>query len=169
MKLQLKSVGVFALLFCLSAVLVRGTDDDDDDIFQYTNGPVPDVFQMHQSYPDRSEIEECRPIRLRIERNSRRYHSDLLVNTNPDIDFADSDSRVMTSRMQSNLDALASLFYREFSLRITVLKTWTEYGDPDIDDDQSLHFEGRRVCTYTYLHAHGVLQRLSRVNLILFA
>ena len=156
MKLQLKYIGLLALLcFCSDAVSGSSSsnsagDDDDsessDGLFQYTNGPVPDVFQVDQSYPDRTEIEECRPIRLRIQRNSRRYHSDLVVNTNSDIDFANSDARRMTSRMQSRLDALAVLFYQEFSVSITVMKTWTEYGDEDVDDDQSLHFEGRRVC-----------------------
>ena len=167
MTLQLKSTGLCALLlFCLSAV--RATNDDSDGLFQYTNGPVPDVFQVNQSYPNRTEIEECMPIQLRIERNSRSY-SDLVVNTNSDIDFANSDARRMTSRMRSRLDALVVLFYREFSARITVLKTWTEYPDEDVDD-QSLHFEGRRVCrAYMYNYSGRCMQAIwGAVYLVFF-
>lgn len=115
---------------------------DDEDALRYSRGPIPRFFQLNQSYPNRSEAEECRPIRLRIERNSRRYRRELLVNTNPNIIYANSDARVMTSRMQTRLNELAGLYYSEFSVRITVLKAWAPEEDTDVDDPHSLHYEG---------------------------
>ena len=52
-----------------------------------TPSDEPDEFILNQSYPDKGEVDVCRPIRLRIARNSRRFHEDLIMNTNPDIDF----------------------------------------------------------------------------------
>ena len=116
---------------------------DDDDAFRRTRGTVPDEFTLNQRYPDRGEVDVCRPIRLRIARNSRRFHEDLVVNTNTDIDFTNGDAQRMTSRMQTRLNSLASLFYDNFGVRITVIKAWTEYGDVEVQDPHSLHYEGR--------------------------
>ena len=110
--------------------------------FQYSKGPVPDEFRLRDRYPDRNEVTECRPIRLRIERDSRRYRRDLVVNANPDITFDGADARVMTSRLQTQLNALAELCRRQYGLRFRVSKAWAEASDPDVDDAHSLHFEG---------------------------
>ena len=133
-----------------SAVLVAATNDDQDGtVFQYTRGPVPEHFQVGQHYPSRNETEECRPIRLRIEQNSRLFRSNLVVNTNPGINFATSDAKRMTSRLQSRLNTLASMFYSQFRLRFTVLVAWVEYSSDDgVGDPQSLHYEGEQCYMY---------------------
>lgn len=114
------------------------------DIFQFIRGPVPDVFTVGQHYPSRNETEECRPIRIRIERDSTQFRNNLVVNTNPGIDFANSDARRMTSRLQTRLNRLANRYYEEYGLRLTVLRAWVEYrpGEDGLDDSFSLHYEG---------------------------
>lgn len=126
-----------------SLTFVACTAHVQSDDFQFTNGPVPNPFQLHQHYPDRNESVQCRPIRLRIERNSRRYRTDLVTNEHSRVNFTHADARIMSSRLQIRLNQLAYLFYVEYSVWITVTKAWTEYGDPDVDDPNSLHFEGK--------------------------
>lgn len=132
-----------------SAITATGSDNS---VFQYTRGPVPDNFQVGQHYPARSEMEECRPIRLRIERNSRLFRINLVVNSNPNIHFAGNDAKRMTSRLQSRLNSLASLFYSRYQLRLTVHLAWVEYSPEDgVGDPQSLHYEGEyTLCTIVF-------------------
>ena len=110
--------------------------------FQYSKGPVPDEFLLRDRYPNRSEVAECRPIRLRIERDSRRYRRNLVVNANPNITFNGADARVMTSRLQTQLNTLAEMFRLQHGLRFRVSKAWAEASDPNVEDSHSLHFEG---------------------------
>ena len=132
---------IVAVLVCVCWSSAWATDDSD--AFRRSRGAVPDEFTLTQSYPDRGEVDVCRPIRLRITRSSRKFHEDLVVNTNPGIYFINGDAQRMTSRMQTRLNSLASLFYDNFGVRITVIKAWTEYGDADVQDPHSLHYEGR--------------------------
>lgn len=134
------------LLVFFSALLCQARSDDSER-FQVTNAPLPDIFRLNQSYPDRPEVAECRPIRLHIERNSRRYRTELVTNDHPSIHFAHADTRVMSNRLFRRLNALADLFYQEHRVWITVLKAWTEYGDGEVDDPTSLHFEGEPLVT----------------------
>ena len=121
-----------------------GDDQDGDDVYQYSPGPVPENFSIGMRYPDGNETQECRPIRLRIERDSRLYRDNLVLNTNTGINFANSDARRMSSRLQTRLNDLATRYYSEFSVSFTVLKAWAEYPDTDLDDDAtSLHYEGK--------------------------
>ena len=114
-----------------------------DELFQYIRPPVPEEFTLGQYYPSRNETQECRPIRLRIARDSHQYRTTLVVNNNPDITFSNSDARVMTSRLQIRLNHLASRYSDEYSARLTVLRAWVEYSDDDgLDDPYSLHYEG---------------------------
>ena len=118
----------------------------DESIFQYSRGEVPDNFQVGMHYPSRNETDVCRPIRLRIERNSRLFRNNLVVNTNPAISFATSDAKRMTSRLQSRLNTLATMFNTTYRLRFTVLLAWVEYSTDDgVNDSQSLHYEGESV------------------------
>ena len=109
--------------------------------YLYTRQPVPSVFRVNQSYPSRGETDQCRPIRLRITRNSRLYITELVTNANRNIRFVTADARLMTSRMQSKLDALAKAFRPWYGYRLTVLQSWTEYS-PNDTDPHSLHYEG---------------------------
>ena len=132
------------LIICLHPSTIAASTTDNS-VFQYTRGPVPDDFQVGQHYPARSEMEECRPIRLRIGRDSRLFRTSLVVNSNPGIHFASTDAKRMTSRLQSRLNSLANLFYSRYQLRLTVHLAWVEYSPDDDDgvgDPQSLHYEG---------------------------
>ena len=113
-----------------------------DSNFIFSRGPVPDPFTLHQHYPDRAETVECRPIRLRIERGSHRFITDLVTNEHSSVQFADADARVMSSRLHGHLNELAEAFHEENGVWFTVTKAWTELGDEDVTDPNSLHFEG---------------------------
>ena len=122
----------------------------------FTSIQVP-TFRVGVFYPGRSanpieaERATCRAITDRIERNSARFNSELVTNTNSRIIFSTRDSRLMISRMQTSLDALASSYNSEFGRRMTILKAWTAYPDPDLRaEPESLHYEGMH-CT---LHAN---------------
>ena len=111
---------------------------------EFTTAEIPDPFRVGNFYPPRSEVEVCRPIRDYIARGSARSNNELVTNTNPLITFNNQNSRIMTSRMQSRLNTLASLFYNQFGRRIRVLKAWTPFPDPDLSGDEtSLHYEGK--------------------------
>ena len=70
--------------------------------------------------------------------------NELVTNTNGDIVFSTTDSRIMSSRMQSRLNSLATLYYqwKGKRSRITVLRAWTQFPDPQVNDEMSLHYEG---------------------------
>jgi len=110
--------------------------------YLYTRERVPSVFLIGQSYPDRGETELCRPIRLRITKNSRLYITELVTNANRDILFASANARRMTSRMQSKLNLLAVRFRAKYHSKLIVLQSWTEYS-PNDTDPNSLHYEGK--------------------------
>ena len=66
-----------------------------------------------------------------------------MTNTNPGLIFQTADARVMTSRVQARLNALAASYYRQFAASITVLRAWSEFSVNDsIGDPNSLHYEG---------------------------
>ena len=155
------SLTVFLIIIALHLPTIADSTTDNS-VFQYTRGPVPDNFQVGQHYPARSEMEECRPIRLRIGRDSRLFRTSLVVNSNPGIHFASSDAKRMTSRLQSRLNSLASLFYSRYQLRLTVHLAWVEYSPDDgVDDPQSLHYEGE--CGALYLHSSSVFLPMSMI------
>ena len=137
---------IFLLLqiIILTVKLQYTAGSENDNIFQYIRDPVPEEFSVGEHYPSRNETQECRPIRLRIARNSHQYRTNLVINNNPDITFSNQDARVMTSRLQIRLNHLAVRYYEEYSLRITVLRTWVEYSINDgLNDSYSLHYEGK--------------------------
>ena len=133
------------LTLALATLISFSSSQADDDAFSYSRGPVPSVFHPGTRYPERNETEECRPIRLRIVRNSRLYRTRLVTNVNPDIIFRSPDARVMTARIQARLNALAAAYRRQYHARITVLRSWSDYSANDgIGDPHSLHYEGER-------------------------
>ena len=132
------------LLLASTAQICISQGRDGADGFSYSRAPVPATFHMGSRYPNRTEEAECRPIRLRIVRNSRLYRTELVTNTNPKIIFVSADARIMTSRLHMRLNALADQYFYHFRERITVLRAWTEYSeDSDDTDPNSLHYEGK--------------------------
>ena len=147
---QRKSTVVSLLYMCIFISCVSLTVGTDESEFLYTRGEVPDEFYLDQHYPNRNETDTCRPIRLRIMRNSRLYRNNLVVNSNPGILFTNSDTRLMTPRLQTRLNTLALLFKQETGLKFTVLQAWSEYSEDDgINDPNSLHYEGNCVIAGT--------------------
>ena len=115
---------------------------------QFTQRRIPSTFRVGTYFPTRSglnalQTEEavCRPIVDQIDRNSARFRTELVTNTNRKISFATADSRIMSSRMQSRLDRLADLYT---SGRMTIRKAWSQYPDSELRGiHTSLHFEGK--------------------------
>lgn len=140
-QLRMKALTLAVLFITLIRLSISQSSSGGG--FLHSRGPVPSVFQVGTRYPDRNETEECRPIRLRVIRNSRLYRSQLVTNTNPQITFHSADARVMTTRVQARLNALAASYYRHYQARITVLRSWSEFSVNDsIGDSNSLHYEG---------------------------
>ena len=131
-------------LCLLTLLLTLLTSSDAQQDFRST-APIPNPFHRGNMYPPRSEIQVCRPIQDYISRGSQRFDTQLVTNSNPDITFATADSRIMSSRLQSRLNRLASNFYSGSNSYppMRVLKAWTPFPDPDLaGDDGSLHYEG---------------------------
>ena len=110
---------------------------------QFTTAQIPNPFRVGNFYPPRPEVEVCRPIRDYIDRNSARFTNELVTNTNADIMFSTSDSRIMSSRMQSRLNSLATLYRQQTGRRMTVLRAWTQFPNFQVNNDTSLHYEGK--------------------------
>lgn len=113
--------------------------------FNFNRGQVPSNFRAGQNYPDRTEETECRPIRVRIRRDSLRFTRDLVINNNPDLSFNGDDARRMTSRMQLLLDTLARRYRSKYRRNLEVLVAWADYSQPPAGlSDVSLHYEGEQ-------------------------
>ena len=133
---------LIALLVALALFQLASTQQD------FTTLQVPD-FAEGVFYPGQSniaaiaEVQTCRSITDRIDRNTARFNNELVTNTNNMILFSDADSRIMSSRMQSRLDTLAEVYWNQFGRRMTILKAWTPFPDPDLTSEPvSLHYEG---------------------------
>ena len=113
---------------------------DSQEVFK--QDPVPDPFQINDRYPNRDEFEECRPIKVQLERTSARFSATIIQNSNTDLDFANTDASLMTSRLKSRLDILAGLYKNQFGKNLKVLLTYAEAGHPDVTTNDSLHYEG---------------------------
>ena len=153
------------LLFAAFALVpvARGQQD-------FSTTEVPDPFRVGDFYPPRPEVEVCRPIRDHIDRDSVRFTNKLVTNTNRDITFSSSYSRIMSSRMQSRLNSLATLYWQQTRRRMTVLRAWGQFRDPQITNNMSLHYEGESVegvhITSTILHVFCVHQISSKMRTV---
>lgn len=134
-----------AIAVCLLPLLQLSSCQQD-----FTTQVQIPTFGVGTFYPSRASLnalqtEEvvCRAIIDQIERNSARFINELVTNTNSRINFATVDSRFMSSRMQSRLDTLANSYFSETNRKMTVLKAWSPYPDPQLQGiNSSLHFEG---------------------------
>jgi len=103
--------------------------------------PIPNFVRVGTRYPDRNEDEQCRPIKLRLIRNSLRFTATLVRNTNNEIIYANEDARFMTSRLKFRLDLLAEWYFNRYRARLTVLLSYAE-STTVTDRSNSLHYEG---------------------------
>ena len=138
-----ETASLLQLLFAAFALVPVAQGQRD-----FSTAEVPDPFRVGDIYPPRPEVEVCRPIRDYIDRNSIRFTNELVTNTNRDITFSTSDSRIMSSRMQSRLNSLATLYRQQTGRRMTVLRAWRQFPDPQITDNMSLHYEGEWQVRY---------------------
>lgn len=119
----------------------------------YHQEPVPDPFTQGTRYPDRDEDDECRPIKLRVRRNSVRFHATIIQNSNSQIRYETNDARLMTSRMKSRIDILASWYYSTYGTQLRVLMSYIDGNDPGAGDssvrNKSLHYEGKSAPMHT--------------------
>ena len=136
-RMELRLSTVVQLLF-VAVVLLSSVRSQQD----FSTAQVPDPFRVDDFYPPRPEVDVCRPIRDYIDRNSVRFTNELVTNTNPDIIFSTADSRIMSSRMQSRLNRLATLYQEATGRRMTVLRAWVPFPS-GLSDDMSLHYEGK--------------------------
>ena len=140
-KTNLLLLHLLIILSC-GALLSKQQDDDDLEVFQQE--PVPDPFELGDRYPDRDEEVEVRPIKLRLQRTSRRFSETIIRNTNNDLSYANEDARFMTSRLKSRLDTLGELYEDEYRRqKLEVILTYAEEGNPDVTKPNSLHYEGQ--------------------------
>ena len=110
--------------------------------FEFRKDSVPDPFKLGDRYPDRDEFEECRPIKVQLERTSSRFSATITRNTNEDLNFATVDASLMTSRLKSRLDILADLYQQRYTGKLRVLLTYVEPASSQIITNDSLHYEG---------------------------
>ena len=137
-KANLLQLNLLIILSC--GVFITLQQDDDLQVFQQE--PVPDPFTLGDRYPDRDEVVEVRPIKLRLRRTSRRFSETIIRNTNNDLSYANDDARFMTSRLKSRLDTLGELYEDRYRRQLQVLLTYAEENNPSITDPTSLHYEG---------------------------
>lgn len=143
--------GIFVVLVILIIEQCSSQSSSSSEQYVYSRGEVPVNFRLYQSYPNRSEADTCRPIRLRIERGSARFRSELVTaDAQLDATFAAEDARVMMSRMYSRLAALASLHGQLSRTKVVVLKVWTTTTDGEVTDPFSLHYEGKAIYIKLY-------------------
>jgi len=115
----------------------------------YHREPVPNPFTQGTRYPNRDEDDQCRPIKLRVRRNSVRFHATIIQNNNSQIHYETTDARLMTSRMKSRIDILASWYYSTYGTQLSVLISYIDENDPAAGNfsvrNNSLHYEGMKV------------------------
>ena len=133
---------LFAVLICEFILAYSQTSPP-----VYHQEPVPNPFTLGTRYPNRTEDAECRPIKLRLRRNSVRFRATIIQNSNTQIQYSTSDASLMTSRMKSRLDILASWYYLTYGTQLVVLMSYIDGNDPDASDSSvrsnSLHYEGQ--------------------------
>jgi len=139
-NIKIKINNLIVLLLLHSCLLFSFVEPQDE--FEFRQDSVPNPFTLGDRYPNRDEFDECRPIKLQLERTSSRFSATITQNTNRDLNFVTMDASLMTSRLKSRLDILASLYKQQFAEKLNVLLTYAEADDPQITTNDSLHFEG---------------------------
>ena len=133
---------LFLLLLLQYLLLDSFVESQQSSEFEFRQDSVPDPFMLGDRYPNRDEFDECRPIKLQLERTSSRFTATITENTNRDLNFLNLDASLMTSRLKSRLDILADLYTDQFGGKLNVLLTYAEADNPQVTTNDSLHFEG---------------------------
>jgi len=114
----------------------------------FAQDPIPN-FRQGVRYPDLDEDDQCRPIKIRLSRNSQRFTATLVRNTNTRITYMSENARFMTSRLKARLDILAEWYFDTYRARLTVILA---YAEPTTVTDRmdSLHYEGINFGIFYY-------------------
>lgn len=121
-------------------------------------------LKIGDKVPNKSEASAAGAITKRIKRVDAEFKT-LVSNTNADIVFKDEEGtgadRVMSSRMKTKMDALATLVKAEWSgKKLRVTEAWDEDGE---HSSGSLHYEGRAADITTSDIDKAKLGRLARL------
>ena len=127
-------------------------------------GMATDNFYLGQRVPNQSEGATVGAIHSRVHRGSPEFKA-LVKNTNPDIMFKDEEhtgaDRLMTPRLKTRLDKLASLVKAEWpGKRLRVTEAWHENVEHAVG---SQHYEGRAADTTVSDKDGAKLGRLARL------
>lgn len=123
-----------------------------------------DDLSQGQKVPNASETATCGAIVKKIKRTDPEFAT-LVSNQNANIVFKDEEGtgadRMMTTRLQSKLDALASLVSAEWTgVKLRVTEAWDEN---DEHSPTALHYEGRAADITTHPPDGAKLGRLGRL------
>lgn len=125
---------------------------------------LPDDLTQGQKVPNASETATCGAITKKIKRTDPEFAT-LVSNQNAIIVFKDEEGtgadRMMSTRMQAKLDALASLVTSEWpGVKLRVTESWDEN---DEHSPTALHYEGRAADITTQPPDGAKLGRLARL------
>jgi len=138
------SLQLYLLIIVSCGVLLSTQQSGNGELQVFQQEPVPNPFKLGDRYPDRDEVAEVRPIKLRLKRTSRRFSNTIIRNTNNDLSYVNDNARLMISRLKSRLDRLGELYKRRYSeQKLVVILTYVEEDNPAVIDPNSLHYEGR--------------------------
>lgn len=137
------------LLIILSCGVLFSTQQGNEDLPVFQQEPLPDPFRLGDRYPNRDEVVEVRPIKLRLQRTSRRFSETIIRNTNNDLSYVNDDARLMTSRLKSRLDILGELYEDRYRReKLVVILTYAEEGNSAVSNPNSLHYEGIQAINF---------------------
>ncbi|WP_029077494.1 hypothetical protein [Bradyrhizobium sp. th.b2] len=125
---------------------------------------LPDDLTQGQKVPNASETATCGAIAKKIKRTDPEFAT-LVSNQNASIVFKDEEGtgadRMMSTRLQAKLDALASLVSAEWAgVKLRVTEAWDE-NDEHLPT--ALHYEGRAADITTQPPDGAKLGRLARL------
>lgn len=126
--------------------------------------PATNELTLGQRVPNASEVATCGAMTAKIVRGTPAFNT-LVQNDNADIVFKDEEGtradRMMSPRMKTKLDALASLVKAEWNgVKLRVTEAWDEDGE---HAGTSLHYEGRAADVTTSPVDGAKLGRLGRL------
>ena len=122
-------------------------------------------LKVGEKVPNIAETKAVGAIAGKIGRNDPEFKT-LISNTNADIVFKDEEltaaDRVMTTALQTRLDALATAVQAEWpGVKLRVTEAWDENGE---HSGNSTHYEGRAADITTFPIDAAKLGRLARLS-----
>ncbi|MEY9523981.1 hypothetical protein ABIF70_005122 [Bradyrhizobium japonicum] len=145
--------------------ITPGSSKNDRSAMESTPSPeATDDLSQGQKVPNAGETATCGAITKKIKRTDPEFAT-LVSNQNASIVFKDEEGtgadRMMSTRLQAKLDALASLVSAEWTgVKLRVTEAWDE-NDEHLPT--ALHYEGRAADITTHPPDGAKLGRLARL------